>query len=288
MPQYVKPEIISIKGHPIYNEKWLQQRIVEDPSILGLGELEWRDSERPQPSGGRLDLLLFEPEANRRYEVELQTGESDESHIIRTIEYWDTERKRYPQYDHCAVIVAEDITSRFLNVISLFNGHIPIIAMQVKAIKVGDTISLFFTKIFDQLTLGTKEEDESRTVDREYWEKKASKASLSLTDKMMAITNKTVNEKYSLKYNMHYIGVAKDGIAQNFVTFVPKKKTVRMAFRLDKTNEIDKLLDKTDLEVLAYDRQFNYYQIKLIEKEVKENKDILIKLIKKAFESYNA
>lgn len=27
-----------------------------------------------------------------------------------------------PPYDHCAVLVAEDITSRFLNVISLFNG----------------------------------------------------------------------------------------------------------------------------------------------------------------------
>jgi hypothetical protein len=29
--------------------------------------------------------------------------------------------KRYPQYDHCAVLIAE-FTSRFLNVISLFNG----------------------------------------------------------------------------------------------------------------------------------------------------------------------
>ena len=38
---------------------------------------------------------------------------TDESHIIRTIEYWDIERKRYRQYDHTAVIVAEDITSGF-------------------------------------------------------------------------------------------------------------------------------------------------------------------------------
>jgi hypothetical protein len=28
-------------------------------------------------------------------------------------------------YEHTAVIVAEDVTSRFLNVISLFNGFIP-------------------------------------------------------------------------------------------------------------------------------------------------------------------
>ena len=50
-----------------------------------------------------------------------------------TIEYWDLERKRYPQYEHTAVIVAEDITSRFLNVIQLFNGAIPLIALKMTA-----------------------------------------------------------------------------------------------------------------------------------------------------------
>jgi len=67
---------------------------------------------------GRLDLLLEDPdpEAATRYEVEIQLGATDESHIIRTVEYWDIERKRYPQYEHCAVIIAEEVTSRFLNV----------------------------------------------------------------------------------------------------------------------------------------------------------------------------
>ena len=83
-----------------------------------------------QPRAGRLDLLLQDPDTQRRYEVEVQLGSTDESHIIRTIEYWDIEKKRYPQYDHCAVLVAEDITSRFLNVVSLFNGTMPLIAIE--------------------------------------------------------------------------------------------------------------------------------------------------------------
>ena len=63
--------------------------------------------------------MLFEDvDGNTRYEVELQLGSTDETHIIRTIEYWDLERKRYPNYEHVAVIVAEDITTRFFNVIS--------------------------------------------------------------------------------------------------------------------------------------------------------------------------
>jgi len=86
-----------------------------------------RDKERIQSSAGRLDLLLQDPDTLKRYEVEIQLGATDESHIIRTIEYWDIERKRYPQYEHAAVIVAEEITSRFLNVIQLFNGAIPLI-----------------------------------------------------------------------------------------------------------------------------------------------------------------
>src|SRR5436309_3661929 len=105
---YAKPERIRLKIHPELNERWLQDRIAEDPSILGLGDLVLKDKERSQPRAGRLDLLFQDAESNIRYEVEVMLGSTDESHLIRTIEYWDVERKRYPQYDHYAVIVAED------------------------------------------------------------------------------------------------------------------------------------------------------------------------------------
>ncbi len=32
--EFVKPEIISLKKHPEINEKWLQDRIEEDPPCL--------------------------------------------------------------------------------------------------------------------------------------------------------------------------------------------------------------------------------------------------------------
>jgi hypothetical protein len=117
--EFTRSERISLKLHPELNEKWVQELIAADPSILGLGELDVRDKERSQPRAGRLDLLLQDPETKRRYEVEIQLGPTDETHIIPTIEYWDVERKRYPQYDHCAVLIAEDVTSRFLNVVSI-------------------------------------------------------------------------------------------------------------------------------------------------------------------------
>ena len=48
--EYIKAEVISLKNHPVYNEKWIQTKIAEDPSILGLGDLILKDTERIQPS----------------------------------------------------------------------------------------------------------------------------------------------------------------------------------------------------------------------------------------------
>ncbi len=85
--KFIKPEFFSLRDHEEYNEKWVQDRIAENPSILGVGNLLLKDKERRQPRAGRLDLLLKDPESGQHYEVELQLGQTDESHIIRTIEY---------------------------------------------------------------------------------------------------------------------------------------------------------------------------------------------------------
>ena len=166
MAKLVSLEKISLKNHPEIKEDMIQQFIFDNPEVLGLGDLTPITREKVQPSGGRLDLLFGSSDNDTRYEVEIQLGATDPSHIIRTIEYWDTEKKRYPQYDHCAVIVAEEITGRFMNVISLFNGSIPLIALQLSAHNTPDGISLSFTKIIDRVTPGNDEEDEYQITDR--------------------------------------------------------------------------------------------------------------------------
>jgi len=185
-----------------------------------------RDRERIQPRAGRLDLLLQDTETKRRYEVELQLGQTDEAHIIRTIEYWDIERKRYPQYDHCAVLVAEDITSRFLNVVSLFNGNVPLVAIQMQAYRVGDHITLVFTTVLDEMTRGLVDEDEdaeAAPTDRAYWEnKKGTKETVSIADEVITIA-RSFDPNLELKYNKFYIGLARSGQPFNFVSFRLKK-----------------------------------------------------------------
>src|SRR4051812_48309246 len=170
----MKLETVTLLRNPDLklNEKWVQHQIADDPSILGLGDLVVRDKERIQTHAGRLDLLLQDPDTLKRYEVEIQLGATDESHVIRTIEYWDIERKRYPQYEHVAVIVAEEITARFLNVIQLFNGNIPLIAIKMSEFRVNGAIALTFVKVLSEMTLGLVGEDEPRAepATRESWE----------------------------------------------------------------------------------------------------------------------
>jgi hypothetical protein len=68
-----------------FDEFWLQDQIAENPACLQLGELELVSRERRQLGGGRLDILLTDPEDESMYEVEVMLGETDESHIVRTI-----------------------------------------------------------------------------------------------------------------------------------------------------------------------------------------------------------
>jgi len=283
--KFVKQEKIWLQNHKTLDEKWVQNVIAEDPSILGLGDLILKDKERPQPKAGRLDLLLQDSESNRRYEVEIQLGKVDESHIIRTLEYWDIEKKRYPMYDHCAVIIAEDITSRFLNVISLFNGHIPFIAIQMNAYKVSDDLfTVLFTTVLDEVSLGLLEEDEEikAVTDRTYWETiKGTKETVSVVDRLLEIV-KGFDPDLELKYNKYYIGLAKNSQPNNFVIFRAKKGSALMEVRLKQSIEIKEKLDNAGIDTLEYDKQWGRYRIRLEKSDIEKHRQLIEELLKTA------
>lgn len=275
----MKLETVNLKKHPTYNEKWVQECIADDPTILGLGDLTLRDKEKILTGGGRLDLLLIDPDSLKRYEVEIQLGSVDESHIIRTIEYWDIERKRYPQYDHAAVIVAEDITSRFLNVISLFNGAIPLIALKMTAYRVGNDVALTFVKVLDEVTYGPAAEDEpvAEPTDRDYWKRKGSEKSLRIMDGLMEIVTQ-IEPTATPRYNKHYIGLTLNLSAYNFISFVPQKNAVIMKFKLTKSDELDKLFESTELELLTYETVWRQYQVRIDTELTKMQRDTMMEL----------
>ena len=273
--KYVKPKRLRLKNHPQFNEKWVQSHIAADPSILDLGDLVLKDEERSQPRAGRLDILLQDRDTQRRYEVELQLGATDEAHIIRTIEYWDIDRKRYPQYEHCAVLVAEDITSRFLNVISLFNGTIPLIAIQMQALQVEENLTLVFTKILDELSRGLVDDDEApEPTDRTYWERNATKSTVNLADQILGILRE-IDPTLNLKYNKFYIGLEKDGQPYNFVRFRPKKRFIYFDLKLPHSADVDAMIDDAGLDSMEYSNRSGRYRIRLTENDIKAKSEVL-------------
>lgn len=282
--EFTKFESVSIQKHPELDERWVQDRIAEDPSILGLGDIVLKDRERIQPKSGRLDLLLQDAESTRRYEVEIQLGATDESHIIRTIECWDIERKRYPQYEHTAVIVAEDITSRFLNVINLFNGTIPLIAIQMRAFQSGPKIGLMFTTVIDLLSLGLVDDDEEgqEPTDRAYWETRGSKKTVGMADQLLGIA-KQHDLTLELKYNKFYIGLSRNGQPCNFMVFRPKKDFIRFEVRLKNTPETQERLESAGLDIMDYDSRWGYYRIRLQSGDIDKHKDIITQVVAEAY-----
>jgi len=283
----MKLESIDLKRSKTLNEKWVQDQIADDPTLLGLGDLDLKDKERMQANAGRLDLLLQDPETLKRYEVEIQLGATDESHIIRTIEYWDIERKRYPQYEHAAVIVAEEITSRFLNVIQLFNGTIPLIALKMTVYKVGDSYALTFVKVLDELTYGLVDDDEplAEPTDRAFWEtKRGTKKTLALVDELQKLVLE-VEPEAVLKYNKYYIGIALDGEPFNFISYKARKGHVLMTIKLPKTKEVDELLEEAEIVTLGYDTRWRQYRVRVDTMVAGRQKEVLLGLIRQARES---
>ena len=277
---------IAMTTHPGLSEKWVQQLLADKPDLLGLGDLTVKDVERRQPHAGRLDMLLVDPDSGTRYEVEIQLGSTDESHIIRTIEYWDTERRRYPQYQHVAVIIAEDVTARFFNVISLFNGFIPIIAIQMSAFKIADDeTTIVFTKVLDQVNLGTDEEDEGEPTDRKFWETKSSPAVLTLTDRVHSLIRED-DPAAELKYNKFYIGLARNGVPSNYVELVPRRSRLNVSFKLPRTDEVSTLIEESGIDTLPYDPQWRHYRVIVRESDLEEHADLLRTLIGLARDSY--
>jgi hypothetical protein len=231
------------------DEKWLQDRIKEDTTILGLGELEVLSRERRQPAGGKIDFLMHSEETDTFYEVEVMLGVLDESHIIRTIEYWDVERQRRPGSNHRAVIVAEQITSRFFNVLRLLNRSVPMIAVQLEAFKINDSeIALHAVTVLDvtEDTPETYVAVETEETDRKYWEKIRDASSLAVMDKIVS-TVAASGVETRLSYNKWHVALG--SVGNNYCWFHPRKTPGYCHLEFKLTPELrDKQLETLEKE----------------------------------------
>lgn len=278
-PQYTPHKKLSLRQHPTLNEAWLHERICNDPSLLGLGDIRVLDRERTLAGGGRLDLLLLDDDNDRRFEVEIQLGSTDPSHIIRAIEYWDLERKKYPAYEHVAVIIAEDVTTRFLNVMSLMSGSIPMIAIQLDALEVGQHLLLNFVQVLDLTELRAddvaEEDSGGGDVDRSFWNNRVGNGLMGVCDSLLSLVQAHAKTTTELNYLRRYIGLRSGGVVKNVLYLSPKhtKNLVNVGFRVSGAGEWKTRFEEAGVPVQS--KRKNRFQLKLTPDDFAENQSLI-------------
>jgi hypothetical protein len=273
----IKPVLLRSLG---LDERWLQDRIAEDPSLLGLGELDVIRKEKRQTAGGRIDFLMDNSDDDIRYVVEIMLGALDESHIIRTIEYWDIERQRYPSLDHRAVIVAENITSRFFNVIRLLNRAVPVIALQMSAFELDGSVALQFVKVLDIYEeVEPADERPAEGSSRSEWEKKSSSESLGVMDRVIELITKAGLQP-RVTYNKYHVAVGTSGY--NFLWLRPRKEAsyCPITFRNESSERDEVIARLREAGLDAAPRGPAEIRLRLTRKECEEHSRLLTEDLK--------
>jgi len=273
MDPFPKTKVLSIAdcGH---NEFWLRDVIYEDPSILasilGLGELQAVMKEKTQSAGGRLDLLLKNPADDSMYEVELQLGATDESHIIRTIEYWDNEKRRWPNRSHTAVLVAEVITSRFFNVVHLLSKAVPIIGIQASIVEGAGVRALHFTKVIDSYEEPEEDEAPQNAYDEKHWVDNYP-GSLECARWYKNLLSKSFGE-IPTKYFESYISLLVGGIAR---VWINRRKNDRASIQVKYAEgNINEAVDYLNKEGLTCDARGDQLRFNVNLDQLKEKATI--------------
>ena len=284
--QYLPHTRTSLKEAGL-SEAWLHEQIKNDTSILGLGELSLFGHEKILP-GGRLDIILGDEEDEIRYEVEIMLGATDPSHIIRCIEYWDIERRRYPAYEHVAVLIAEEVTARFLNVMSLLAGSVPLIAIQLNALRVGDQVILDFVKVLDHRLLRSDDlsEQDSQDADRGMWEDDVGQAMMQLCDRVLQLANEASDAILELKYKKRHVAVCEHGSFFNVVALYPKKSFVACKVRL--SNAVERVERAKEIGLEARIRKGNQILLNLKEQDFANRLELLREIVHQAVQEAQA
>jgi len=283
---YIPSEPFSLKAHPGFDERWLEKQIKEHPEILELGRTQVVRSQVQQKSGGIVDLLLKDEDDEVFYTVELMLGAVDASHIVRTIDYFLREQTRSETegWTHVAVLVAEDIRrSRFLNAVEYLSKKMPLIAMELSALRVGDHITLKSWRIFDgtQEREGTIEQEEDYT--REYWLKNSSTGSVELVERFLPILQNLANDLH-LTYKKYFMGIAVGNRAENFVYFNPKREFVRVSVpQISNAAEWKKRIDAAGFKLLGSGEGVSF---RVFPQQFEQHRDLFGELFSQSYKEW--
>src|SRR5699024_9797516 len=118
-------------------------------------------------------------------------------------------------------------------------------------------------------------------TDRAYWEDKSTPEMLRLTDRIIELVNKT-GVSVGPKYNKYYVGLQRNGLADNFISFHPRKNYVTAGFRIDRSDTLDDQINEWGLPLIKYDTRSRRYEFRFTPSIVMEFEQQIKPLVRRA------
>jgi hypothetical protein len=104
-----------------------------------------------------------------------------------------------------------------------------------------------------------------------------------MADEMLALIH-TFDKSFELRYNKHYIGLARNNQPMNFAAFRPRKNTTNVGIQLSISDDIDKKLADAGLDILEFDARNSRYRISLGKTDINKNAALLTNLFRAAYD----
>ncbi|MGH8543562.1 MAG: GmrSD restriction endonuclease domain-containing protein [Gammaproteobacteria bacterium] len=124
--------------------------------------------------------------------------------------------------------------------------------------------------------------DPLESTTRAYWERRASPETVRLADRMLELIRSFV-DGYELKYNKHYVGLAKDGKVNNFVFFRPREHLIKVELKLEKSNQTTRRLEGAGVELLKYNQRSGRYRFRVSAADIESNAALLTDVMREAY-----
>jgi hypothetical protein len=106
-----------------------------------------------------------------------------------------------------------------------------------------------------------------------------------LADGLLALVRE-IDPSLALNYNKFYIGLARNGSPSNFVLFRPKKDSVRVDLKLERSDEVQGRLEHAGIELMEYDERGGRYRFRLAKGDTEKHKELLLELLRLSFEAF--
>jgi len=151
----------------------------------------------------------------------------------------------------------------------------------LNALKVDNKLVLDFVTVLDQFSLRRDDTAEVKLVEttREHWEKRATKKTVAVAEKILDILNAKLEQPQQLNYNKHYIGLNDGTKSRNFVYFKPKKQFTHIFFEVkDKDAWVEKL-DAIGISATSYKKDI---QVTVKPQDLNKNLEVFDELTQDA------